>query len=79
MEKDLTGLTKEELSAKGLNPCPRCGAFYDPNDPKIKKWKCSLCGTDLSLSPEEVRASLLSNDELSIKLKRANKKARRLK
>ncbi|MDR0917946.1 MAG: hypothetical protein LBM93_01645, partial [Oscillospiraceae bacterium] len=76
MEK---GLTREELSAKGFKPCPRCGAFYDPNDPNAKVWNCSLCGTDLSLSPEEVRASLLDDDELSNQLKKLNSKSRRLK
>ena len=34
----------EELKAQGYQPCPGCGAYYNPADPNVKDWHCSNCG-----------------------------------
>ncbi len=71
--------TVEELKAQGYKPCPGCGAYYNPADPKVKDWHCSNCGTDLNLSPEEAAAVRLSDAELAGQLSSLNKKANTMK
>lgn len=68
----------EELKAQGYKPCPCCGAYYDPSDPKVKEWHCSNCGADLKLSPEEA-AVRLDDAELAGQLSTLNKKANFMK
>jgi len=73
------GPTREELIAQGLKPCPNCGTFYNPNDPKVELWVCSICGVDLTLSPEEAAKARLSDEELAAQMKEWNAKARKMK
>lgn len=69
----------EELKAQGYKPCPDCGAYYNPADPKVKDWHCSNCGADLSHSPEEAAANRLSDVELASQLSMLNQKSGTMK
>lgn len=68
-----------ELKAQGYQPCPGCGAYYNPADPKVKDWHCSNCGADLNLSPEEAAAVRLNDAELAGQLAALNQKANTMK
>lgn len=69
----------EELKAQGYQPCPGCGAYYNPADPNVKDWHCSNCGADLTLSPEEAAAVRLNDAELAGQLAALNQKANTMK
>lgn len=69
----------QNLLLKGYKPCPNCGVYFNPADPKVKDWHCSNCQADLTLPPEEAAKARISDAELSSQLTALHKKANTLK
>lgn len=67
----------QDLKDKGLKPCPNCGAYFNPDDPKMKEnCHCANCGADLTKPADETTSVRMSEEELSSKLQSHTGKAK---